>query len=341
MNDKQLATLEVISDHEHLLCVDGQKVIPESVQIEMVGKLQVHPKLKVAVMYSPALALRMVYLGFKKVKLVVGTVTPAIERLSSLGIDIITIEEYKETGMKFDLTLGNPPYSLDQGNKLLYPEFFEMSLEKSDHVMMVMPIKLDSRDNKIKAHNMRVLTHQTFISEDISESFKGIGVGRISYVIASKAVKNEVAEVAERILPPLLPRRNRLRVINGKAFTQVTGGHPVIHKVLKGGIVEGACSDDDAKKFRAYYKKKTTTDTPWLVMINHTPSKGVFNAEIVKFNKSLIWSRWTYAIQAKTKKEANDIIAHLRSKKVVDYLNNNMTSHTISISILQALPWYK
>ena len=258
-----------------------------------------------------------------------------LERIAQ-KMNINTIESLS-TDMKFDLTLGNPPYSEDQGNKLLYPDFFELCLEKSDHVMMLMPIKLDGKGTKIKAHNYRVMRHQTFISEDVSGSFN-VSVGRISYVIASKAVQNEVQEVAAVELPVLLPSRDRLSVVNGKAFETASKGFAVVHKVHKSGIVEDKCTKAHKDMFRSFYKKQTKRISPWVVMINHTPSKGVFNAEIVKDTGDLVWSRWVFVVQAQTKSEANRIVSYLQSDMVVEYLRDNMTSHAVSKTILQALP---
>ena len=241
-----------------------------------------------------------------------------------------------DDGMKFNLGLVNPPFSL--GKKLLYPEFFEKGLEVCDQLIMVMPVKLDSLDRKLKSHNELIMKHQDHVSEDVSFHFSGINVGQISYVIASKSTKNVYSLPAERRLPRILPNRERLKVINGKSFDSVERGCVVVHKVHKDGIVYDKCNKAHRDNFRTYFKKHADLSLPWMVMINHTPSKGKFNCEVVKYSPDMVWSRWVYVVQAKTKKEANEIIDHLRSKPIVNYLTENMTSHTVSKTILQALP---
>jgi len=335
--ERQNAIIKGLIDREDKLCSDGQRVVPVSLQDEMLDLLTVNPRCEIAVLFSPVMAVKLVFMGFKRVTLV-GTVNAHIECLTKFGINLMSYEEYKESNVEFNLTLGNPPYSLERGNKLLYPEFFEMSLEKSDHVVMLMPIKLESNDNKIIKHNVRVLRHNTRISEDVSHHFKGISVGRISYVCASSDVENEFEMPEKRELPTLLPSRDRMRVINGRAFTPVKRGCEVMHKVHKDGIVYDKCSSEERNKFRDYFKKHSDATLPWMVMINHTPSRGIFNCEIVKYDPNMVWSRWVYAIQAKTKSEANEIIEHLHSKSKVEFLNENMTSHTVSKTILEALP---
>lgn len=261
---------------------------------------------------------------------------PTLQKLAQkMGINTI---ESLETDMKFDLGLANPPFSEGQGNKLLYPKFFKNGLDICEHIIMVMPINLDSRDNKLKSHNELILKHQDHVSEDVSSHFSGVHVGQISYVFASKSTKNEYTLPEERKLPRILPKRERMKVINGRAFDSVERGCEVIHKVHKDGIVYGKCNKAHRDSFNTYYKKHADLSLPWMVMINHTPSKGKFNCEVVKYSPDMVWSRWVYAIQAKTKKEANEIVEHLHSNKIVGYLNEHMTSHTVSKTILEALP---
>jgi hypothetical protein len=244
-----------------------------------------------------------------------------------------------EENMKFNIGLGNPPYSADKGNKLLYPEFFQMCLERCDKFAMVMPVNLDSKTNKLKKHNHLVRKHSYFQSEDVSDHFN-VSVGTIAYICASSEVTNEVAEEEVQQLPTILPNRERIKPINGVGgLTPVAnGGGRCIDKIHKTGIVENKVALTDVEKFARKFWKQGDVNKKWLVLINHTPSRGKFNAEIVKYDKRLVWGRWVFAIQASSKKEAKEVVKHLHSDTIVNYLLDNMTSHTVSKTMLESLP---
>jgi len=347
--ERQNAIIKGLIDREDKLCSDGQRVVPASLQDEMLGLLTVNPRCEVAVLFSPVMAVKLVFMGFKRVTLV-GTVNAHIECLTKFGINLMSYKEYKESNVEFNLTLGNPPYSLERGNKLLYPDFFEMSLEKSDHVVMLMPVALETRSTKLTQHNERVLTHQTFISEDVSDHFKGISVGRISYVMASKSVQNEFVPISERDpyedVALLFPKRERITSLKGVGGSKIFGKFPtsktveVIQKVHKEGeLVTHKEKVSDISNWKA------KSNSPWLLLLNHTPSKGKFNYSVVKNDGSVAFGNWVHAIEVPTKKDGIKQGEFLQTEKVCEkvreLLQANNNTHTASRALVGLLPWYE
>ena len=267
----------------------------------------------------------------------------------ALKMNINTIESL-DTDMKFDLTLGNPPYSQDQGNKLLYPDFFELSLEKSDQVVMVMPLALTTRSTKLVAHNENVMRHQSFISDDVSSHFDGINVGRISYVIASKSVKNEFIPIKDRspydAVGVMFPERNRMRSLKGVGGSVMFGVYPtaktvdVIQKVHKGNTLVTIPT-----RVSEISNWKAKSSSPWVVLLNHTPSKGKFNYAVVKNDGTSAFGNWVHVIEVPTKKAGNTLGKFLQTEevcnKVMELLAANNGTHTASSALVAQLPWFE
>ena len=250
----------------------------------------------------------------------------------------------------FDAVVGNPPYSSGHGNKLLYTGFFAKALELADEVAMIMPLNLNTNQTKLKAHNKLVIVHNKSISDDISDQFIGIGVGRISCVVASKHTMNEYVEVdnhsALNAIEDLFPQRVRMVSLKSTGNIQI-GNIPIdpsvnvdlIHKVLKGDICVS-----DRMAFNEVAHKKQITNAPYVCLLNHTPSNGKFNVSIVKNDGTIAFGNWIFVIEAISEEEAICIKQHLRSDVVVKYVKRIMLalgSHTANKKIINKLPWYE
>jgi len=259
----------------------------------------------------------------------------------SLGCRVIT---EIEDDMKFDVVIGNPPYT--NGSKLLYTKFFAQALELGDTVVFVMPVQLDSLHDKLKKHNKLLKKHLVELGENVSDHFN-VGYNTIHIVTASKRTVNEVEESQDPIetLPLLYPKRSRLNFIKGDTDTGQTvddAGVPAIDKVHKGDTVIWRRIPQ-----KIYDKSKKKSKAPYLVCVNHTPSQGRFNCAIIKnTDPSYTWAIWTFVLEAETLKEAELLQAWLKSDEIVNEVKRMFSVrgdafYTVSKKILNRLPYYE
>jgi hypothetical protein len=256
-----------------------------------------------------------------------------------IGVNYINKLEDK---MKFDVVLMNPPYT--SGQVMLYTKFFEKALDIGKTVVSVMPLDLSSRHDKLKFHNKRVHQHQTFISDNISDYFK-VAYDNLHYVIADKSVKNEIKEIVDPLdsIPLSHTNRKRLQPIKGDTDSaigdDVVGGVDVIFKVHKNDTV--LYKKVDIATFDKSNKKSTA---PFLVVVNHTPSKGRFNCAVLP-NTGMTWGMWVFAFEVNSLDEGNKLKDWLQSSEIVTEIDNMLKArnnqHTISKAMIERLPWYE
>ena len=338
-----------IRNEQSHFVVDGQRLVPKEVCNMMLSYWEVDPSESVVVLFSPELAVSALVAGYTDITYVGKNVTNVTRQVfSDLDIKCATLQEFKK-GMKFDFGLVNPPYSEGQGNKLLYPDFFNMCLEKCEDFVMVMPVNLDTRSVKLKKHNHRVKKHCSHISENVSEHFK-VGMGNIHYVVASKSVENEVVDISDEDIfqdvPILRPRRDRVPMPLKGTGSSIFGVEPtsqwveVIDKVHKDGKI--VAHKERVSNIR---KWKCKSNSKWILLLNHTPSKGKFNYTVVKNDGTKAFGSWVFPIEVPTKKSGLLLGEYLQSNKVTEnvrlMLEANNNTHTANRNLIARLPWFE
>ena len=344
----------MVRNHKDHFIVDGQRAVPKEVCDMMLEYWEVDPTESVAVLFSPELAIRAIVAGYTDVTYVGINITgPTREVFSDLSIKCATLEEFKN-GMKFDFGLVNPPYSEDQGNKLLYPGFFEMCLDKCTDFVMVMPLDLNTRQPKLKKHNHLVKKHSSYISENVSDHFD-VRMNNIHCVVASKLVENEVVVTSNEDIyqdvPLLRPRRKRvpapLKGTGGCMFGVEPMGQwiEVIEKVHKGGVLVTYKERVSNLQNRRGTKWKCKSDSKWILLLNHTPSKGKFNYCVVKNDGTKAFGNWVFPIEVPSEKAGLLLGEYLQSKKVTEnvrqMLEANNNTHTANRVMIARLPWFE
>jgi len=260
--------------------------------------------------------------------------------LGTIWIGDFLEEEFED--MKFDNVISNPPYT--QGTKYLYRYFFEKSLELSDNVVMVMPVKLDSNYDSLKTLNHLIKTHATFISENVSHHFN-VGLNNIHYVVIDKNIINEYESYSDPLesYEIIFPDRKRLNPSLGNTAlsdnsTTVDDGVMFIDKIYGGGVpIKRMVSDQLVKKAKQKISSK------YAVFTNRTPSLGKFNVHIEKDYTST-WSLSVMAYEVETKKEATMLAEWLQSDIIVAEMQKMLllkNTYSSSLEMIQRLPWYE
>jgi hypothetical protein len=234
--------------------------------------------------------------------------------------------------------VGNPPFS--KGNKLLYPLFFEKSLDMAHTVIMIMPLQIDSSYGQLKKVNELIKTHSFDISENISKYFN-IGVADVRCVHASRFHwnKDDISVNVERyqeILPErsrLKPRRGPEDISSGK--NKDPNGIPCVISIHRGDkIIWDNVRQDVVETSRM------GVDSPWVVLVNDAPANGQFNKVFMK-NDNLKWGKSIFAFGVESEDEAKQLCEWISTDtfkeevKKIQKLNN---AYSMSISRFSRLP---
>lgn len=252
----------------------------------------------------------------------------------------------KTYGKKFTYGITNPPYS--KGGILLYTKFFELGLDIVNVLIQLMPVNLKSSIDKLKFHNRRVSKHSSFISDDKSDYFN-VNMKDIKYVVASLDIENKVIDIENPLdsLPLLYPKRPRLKSIRGdtKCSTVNFTGESVEEDEVITGIYKGDIIGTRNIPKSVIRKSNKWSSRPYLVCVNHTPSRGRFNCTVIK-NENMTWSLSVYVFEVDTEEEGNKLKEWLQSKEIISEVNRMFSAkgdnfYTISKEMVDRLPYYE
>lgn len=154
------------------LYVDGNKPTPIDLVKEINDKIDYNKDDKVLVLFDYMFAIDVAMrLKVKNVYLTMSSFNPKTYRwLKLLNITPIEMEQAKD--MKFDVVVGNPPFSkANEGSTAgkkavnLYPTFFEMALGIADRIAMIMP----RTDNQLQLEHNTNIVNNAYAVEEVDE----------------------------------------------------------------------------------------------------------------------------------------------------------------------------
>ena len=251
--------------------------------------------------------------------------------------------------MKFDVVLGNPPYSAPAEGKItgkraseLYTKFFKFAIDHADIIAMILP----TTDTKLqKEHNDLLKQYANKIEYIDSSLFPNISMPTW-YVICDKTISDKAD-----IHWALGKTRNNIPWtkggINMTAYKILTGGHgdnkqkfnsdiTIYHKVneTRGLVIKYGRKNSVSKR------QMFPEDGYALLLPQTFGDTGWSKTEIVKCNGKQSAFNGINIVFFKTKKEAEDLRDYMKTYKFIDAANkvkqgfNNMNLSSLkSINI--------
>jgi len=269
---------------------------------------------------------------------------------SKLGITPITMKELQitmEDDMKFDLVIGNPPFSSHKEGKQagkrgkeLYIEFYKLALEISETVTMIMP----TTDKKVqKKHNERLIETAKVIEYIKDDMFKGISMP-MWYVISDNSRRKPKVEfsILNKVGNEIDWQKGK---VNMTSYKKLTGDHgkerpskrnsvTIYHKLnSKSGLIKKYGQKKHFKKHEFFPNKgyavlmpQTITDDGWSV------------TEIVKCTGNEVAFNGVNLVFTKTKKEAKELVDLMKKSTFKAQANEvKQGFNNMNISCLRAI----
>lgn len=286
---------------------------------------------RIGVMFTIEWALDLLNRGCTDVTLITQEYDELMDKLSYFGYKYKTLDEVINNDMKFDVIVGNPPFSLAGGKsgkkgraKNLYPEFYEKSVNMAKYVAMIVP---DTHRQNI-SFNSFVRAHTNKIMP--------VKIGTFNVNISTWCLFKDGSETnldhidwADLQTIPeqkVVWAKGKINVTTEKHLLEDKGGKfTVYHKINGKGLHKTTTSDNvsDKKLFPATGYA--------VIMPQQIQQSGWTKTAIVKCNGLQAATNGVNIAFVQTKKEAEYLVEYMKSRSFIDQAlancggMNNMT----------------
>lgn len=245
------------------------------------------------------------------------------------------LNTFLEIEMKFDVVIGNPPFSKANAGKTngtsnkpkLYPEFYKKSVEMASIVAMVMP-DTTKATVLLKNHNDFIMKTAYHIGDVTQSQQKEMGVQQKMFVVFYD--KNKKANVANHFLS--VDYQNTIPFKKGKGGTSYTNPTIVVNKMVRAVLVDGA----DVIQV-GDIKPSSIVKSAYAVVLGIRLNEKGFNVDIIQPNGCSI-SGNVYYIECETLQQAQDYKAIIEDVRFYgQLLGIRGNSNTVSLSKLKSV----
>jgi hypothetical protein len=233
--------------------------------------------------------------------------------------------------MKFDLGLGNPPFSkvgagsvTGKGKKsLLYPKFLKLSIESAPCGAMIMPTTvMPNRDNQEHIDTIKENAH--FIENLTDDEVKQMGVG-IDMWTVYWGRKGDVSEHFGN-----MEVSNDLDIQTGSARLGNHNQSPVKTKTHARKVIRSILKDGVDEVWTDY--NTTPLNAGWYLLVTRRVTTNGFNSAVVKVDGTLQCGSNIRYISVATKKEGLRLEEILNSEYYVERVLP-LTTHAGNITV--------
>jgi hypothetical protein len=291
--------------------------VPPDLTKEIVSKVKVRKNKSILVLFSYEMLPVLKELRYKNVTLGIDKVTPVVYYVAKYyGYNVVNIEDLED--MKFDVVLGNPPFSkANEGKtstrkKNLYPHFFEWTIKNSDMGAMIMP----QTQKQVQEKHNRNIVDNCYEVMMIEDSVFKIATS-VWCVFFDKKTDKRIEDFTVKT------KMNSFNWKKGKMSSsakdwQSLDGYEVIHSVRKDGLI--------ILKSKKFNPNAALPSDGFAVVLGITANKT-----FIIPCKSQMFGGNVYTVWFKTKKEAENFQKKLDKKiNEIDHLRGNMGVLTIN-----------
>ena len=255
--------------------------------------------------------------------------------------------------IKFDVEVGNPPFSYDHGKtgKRLYPKFYSDALRRADMCAFVMPYSPYPKSRKFRD---LLRSHVIGISENVGPEFRGTAnIDVRIYISAQEADRSKYPippELREPTIEKAMPERERINPITGyrairkdaprKPFRNSTKCVAAVHKA---GPVYVWVDNDVLAKAPA----RCRLGCDWAVLIGNKARTNGVNAAKVRNTGKVFFSDYSFAIETRDEADADALLAWVTSPEFFALLKPWIEAYgdskriQIGTFILKKLPMHR